>query len=59
MSKEWQELCFDGQLWPLAGAEAYCETTRADVESIAARIGRTARERSTSYGAVLEPVSMR
>jgi FO synthase len=43
-------LLLDGVLWPEAGAEAHRALTIADVEAVASRIGRTARQRLTDYG---------
>lgn len=45
-------LLLDGALWPEAGAEAHRELRAADVWSIAAEIGRTARQRTTGYGSL-------
>ena len=43
-------LLLDGVIAPEAGAEAHRSLTIADVERIAAEIGRTARQRTTDYG---------
>ncbi|MGO4859750.1 7,8-didemethyl-8-hydroxy-5-deazariboflavin synthase CofG [Arthrobacter sp. 2MCAF14] len=45
-------LLLDGGIWPEAGAEAYREATRGDVQRIATALGREARERTTSYALV-------
>lgn len=46
-------LLLDGRLWPEAGPEAHRTLSAADVERIAAEIGRTTRQRTTDYGSVL------
>ena len=43
-------LLLDGVIAPEAGAEAPRSLTIADVERVAAEIGRTARQRTTDYG---------
>jgi len=43
-------LLLDGVIAPEAGAEANRALTIADVERVAAEIGRTARQRTTDYG---------
>jgi len=43
-------LLLDGVIMPEAGPEAHRSLTIADVERIAAEIGRTARQRTTDYG---------
>jgi len=43
-------LLLDGVIAPEAGAEAHRSLTIADVERVAAEIGRTARQRTTDYG---------
>jgi FO synthase len=51
-------LLLDGTIWPEAGPEAHRTLSRADVEQIAAALGRTVRQRTTDYGvaAALESV---
>jgi FO synthase len=46
-------LLLDGTLRPEAGPEAHRSLTIADMERTAAEIGRTARQRTTSYGTPL------
>ncbi|GAB2456221.1 FO synthase [Conyzicola lurida] len=43
-------LLLDGTIAPEAGAEAHRSLTIADVERVAAEIGREARQRTTDYG---------
>jgi len=43
-------LLLDGVIAPELGAEAHRSLTIADVERVAAEIGRTARQRTTDYG---------
>ena len=45
-------LLLDGVLWPEAGAEAHRELRAADIRNIATDIGRTVRQRTTSYGSL-------
>lgn len=45
-------LLLDGAIWPEAGAEAYREAAREDVQRIATALGRQARERTTSHSLV-------
>lgn len=51
-------LLIDGVCAPEAGAEAYRSLTVADVQRVAAEIGRTARQRTTDYAPVAEPPSL-
>ncbi|NVM94319.1 7,8-didemethyl-8-hydroxy-5-deazariboflavin synthase CofG [Arthrobacter wenxiniae] len=46
-------LLLDGTVWPEAGPEANRTLSVADVEQIAAEMGRTIRQRTTDYGSVL------
>ncbi|WP_205707099.1 hypothetical protein [Kineococcus vitellinus] len=48
-------LLLDGALDPAAGQEAGSALSRADVEALAARLGRVPRQRTTRYG---DPVAL-
>ena len=51
-------LLLDGTIWPAAGPEAGLTIAASDLATIAADVGRPARQRSTDYSAIeLEPVA--
>ncbi|NQX12223.1 7,8-didemethyl-8-hydroxy-5-deazariboflavin synthase CofG [Microbacteriaceae bacterium VKM Ac-2855] len=50
-------LLLDGTIRPEAGAEAYRQLSLADVQHVAAELGRPVRQRSTDYGVPTHPLT--
>jgi len=51
-------LLLDGKIWPAAGPEAGLTLAASELESLAEKVGRPTRQRSTDYSSIeLEPVA--